>query len=124
MSYTVPASSLINYSAEAMASFPIYLFEWIDNLHFIQAPDRFLPDASAHVEAARAAFHRAGWEGTGDVGLLWLPDFVFPKVSSSFSVGIILWHVKQVEDGISWLISPIELPFCALNGYLSPDGDS
>jgi hypothetical protein len=81
MSYSVPASSVIDYPAETMASFPIYAFEWIDNLHFIQPPDRFLPDPSAHVEAARAAFLRAGWEGTGEVGLLWLPTFVFPMRS-------------------------------------------
>jgi hypothetical protein len=123
MSYSVPAPSVIDYPAEAMASFPIYAFEWIDNLHFIQPPDRFLPDPSAHVEAARAAFLRAGWEGTGEVGLLWLPTFVFPMRSWPSWEGVALWHVKQVEDGTSWLMSPIELPFEGFARWL-PDLES
>jgi hypothetical protein len=111
MSYTVPTSSVIDYPAETLATFPIYAFEWIDNLHFIQPPDRFLPNPSAYVETARALFLEAGWGGEGEVGLMWLPAFMFPLASRPPWVGITLWHIKQVEDGISWLISPIELPF-------------
>ena len=111
MSFTVPTSAVIDYSPEAMASFPVYAFEWIDNLHFVMPPGRFLPDPTAHVEAARAALVKAGWEGDGEIGLLWLPPFVFPVGSRSSWLGIALWHVKQLEDGISWLLSPVELPF-------------
>ena len=64
----------------------------------------------AHIEAARAVFLEAGWHGDGEIGLLWLPPFVFPLESQEW-VGLALWHVKQVEDGTSWLLSPVELPF-------------
>jgi hypothetical protein len=111
MAFSVPASSLIDYPPSAMGSFPVYAFEWIDNLHFVLPPDRFLSDPSAHIAAARTAFRQAGWDGDGDIGLMWLPPFAFPLGLRSSWVGITLWHVKQVEDGISWLLSPIELPF-------------
>lgn len=119
MSYSVPADSVIDYSPEAMASFAVYAYEWIDNLHFIQPPERFLADPSGHVAAARAAFLRAGWEGDGEIGLLWLPRFVFPLGSTPSWVGVALWHVKQLEDGVSWLLSPIELPFEGFARWIS-----
>ena len=111
MSYSVPASTLIDYPPSAMALFRVHSFEWIDNLHFVLPPDRFIPDPSAHIAAARTAFLQAGWDGHGEIGLLWLPPFVFPLRSQSSWLGAILWHVKQLEDGTSWLLSPIELPF-------------
>jgi hypothetical protein len=91
----------------------------IDNLHFVLTPDRFLPDAAAHVEAARVAFLIAGWDGEGEIGLLWLPPFVFPLDLQSSWTGVVLWHVKQVEDGTSWLLSPIELPFKGFARWLA-----
>ena len=111
MSYTIPASSVIGDPPEVMALFQVYIFEWIDNLHFIQPPERFLADPSAHVEAARAVFRKAGWNGEGKIGLLWLPPFVFPTDARLTWRGLTVWHVKQSEDGISWLLSPISLPF-------------
>jgi hypothetical protein len=111
MSYSVSFSKVIEYPPESMADFPVYAFEWIDNLHFVLSPQRFLPDPSAHVAAARAAFLKAGWEGDGEIGLLWLPPFVFPASAQISTLGVAVWHVKQTEDGTSWLLSPIELPF-------------
>lgn len=35
MSYTVPTNSVIDYPPEAMETFQVYGYEWIDNLHFI-----------------------------------------------------------------------------------------
>jgi hypothetical protein len=111
MSYTVPASEVIDYLPGDMASFPVYGFEWIDNLHFVRPPDSFLPNPTPYIEAAHAAFLNAGWEGKGEIGLLWIPPFVFPPKSQKPWLGVTVWHVKQTEDGISWLLSPIELPF-------------
>lgn len=110
MSSTVPVSSVIEYPPEALASFLVYAFEWIDNLHFILPPGHFLPEPAAYIEVARAVFLKAGWHGDGEIGLLWLPPFVFPLESRGW-VGVALWHVKQVEDGTSWLLSPVELLF-------------
>ncbi|CAN5483632.1 hypothetical protein BH11PLA2_BH11PLA2_34020 [soil metagenome] len=96
MSYTVPISSLIDYPPSAMDSFPVYAFEWIDNLHFILPPERFIPDPTAYIEAARIAFQKAGWEGEGDIGIMWLPPFVFPLRLQATWLGVMLWHVKQI----------------------------
>jgi hypothetical protein len=118
MSFTIDKTEVITYSPSAMASFPVYAFEWIDNLHFVLPPDRFLQNPSAHIEAARTAFLQAGWDGDGEIGLLWLPPFAFPLDSRPSWIGVTLWHVKQIEDGISWLLSPIELPFDRFAKYL------
>ena len=52
-----------------------------------------------------------GWDGTGCLSLLWIPSFVFPVEAAVGSEGIVVWHVKQHEDGVSWLLSPVALPF-------------
>jgi hypothetical protein len=40
-----------------------------------------------------------------------VPPFAFPMALRIPPVGVAIWHVKQSEDGISYLLSPIELPF-------------
>jgi hypothetical protein len=121
MSYTVPKSALIDYPPEAMKGFTVYGFAWIDNLHFLQPPERFIEEPEQYVAGARNRFLEAGWAGDGEIGLLWLPPFVFPQEMAVPTTGILLWHVKQVEDGESWLLSPIRLPFERLpNGDRSP----
>jgi hypothetical protein len=111
MSYTVPQSSVIDYPPEAMETFHVHCHEWIDNLHFILSPQQFVVDSSKYVAVARQRFLDAGWEGDGEIGLLWIPPFVFPLELGVPPVGLVLWHVKQIEEGLSWLLSPIELPF-------------
>ena len=119
MSYTVPPFSIITYPPEALASFEVHVFEWIDNLHFIQPPEKFLPDPSKYLQIARKIFSEAGWDGHGEIGLLWLPPFVLPIGTSNDWLGTVVWHVKQLEDGISWLLSPQKLPFRSFGGRTS-----
>ena len=115
MAYTISKHELIDYSAGAMRDFHVHCYEWIDNLHFIRAPEEFLslPEGQLdlYLEAARQRFKAAGWDGDGEIGLLWLPPFVFRLKLRISPVGILVWHVKQQEDGISWLLSPVKLPF-------------
>ncbi len=111
MSFTEPLHAIISYPPEAMETFYVYGYEWIDNLHFVLPPTHFLADPAKYVTVAREQFADAGWEGDGEIGLIWLPPFVFPIDCGVPTVGVVLWHVKQLEDGISWLLSPIELPF-------------
>ena len=61
--------------------------------------------------AARAAFVDAGWDGDCEIGLIWLPPFVFGLKQNVSPGGVVLWHGKQLNDGTSWLLSPMELPF-------------
>src|SRR5262245_48874578 len=93
MAYTVPKASLVTYAPEAMAGFYVYCVEWIDNLHFLLPPFKIIPDAENHIAAARAAFLAAGWEGDGDIDLLWIPPFVLPAEQQQPPwLGIIVWH--------------------------------
>ena len=42
---------------------------------------------------------------------MWIPPFMFKGVrTKEFTVGVTIWHVKQREDGFSWILSPIQLP--------------
>jgi len=115
MSYSVPQDELISYPPSALYYFHVYSFEWIDNLHFILPPKKFTSNADRYVAIVKEKFLEAGWEGEGEIGILWLPPFIFPRALRIPPVGVLVWHVKQVEDGVSWLLSPIELPFEEFN---------
>jgi hypothetical protein len=111
MSYTIPESAVIDYPPELLNSFHLYAYEWIDNLQFIPPPKYFIADPTKYLSIARKRFIEGGWDGDGEIGLMWLPPFVFsldPKIPWE---GIIIWHVKQTDDGISWMLSPVRLPF-------------
>jgi hypothetical protein len=87
-------------------------YEYLDDL-------RFIPDARemlakwAHSEAVISAVEdnlkNLGWEGDGEMGVLWLPPFAGAGPDDNF--GCYLLHVKQLNDGISWLASPYTLPY-------------
>lgn len=117
MSYTIPVENVIAYEPEALRDFFVYGFEWIDNLHFLQSPTRYV---GARVPQyglfAKERFSKCGWDGDGEINVLWLPPFVFPLELEIPPEGIIVWHVKQVEDGVSYLLSPIALPFPEFKG--------
>ena len=117
MAFTIPAVTVVNYEPEALRSFFVYGFEWIDNLLFLRDPDGFVgADAGKYLEVARERFLEFGWEGDGAIQLLWLPSFVFPLALKISPHGVALWHVKQEEGGISFLLSPIPLPFEEFSG--------
>ncbi len=113
--YSKDLSELLPYSVEAVAGFHLYGYEWIDNLHFLLSPARVIADTARRGKLETAVKSRfmneAHWEGTGRLSLLWLPPFVFPLGLRVPPEGVIVWHVKQHEDGISCLLSPVPLPF-------------
>lgn len=52
-----------------------------------------------------------GWAGDGEVRLMWVPPFMLNNQDGlNPYMGVTVWHVKQEEDGLSWILSPIELP--------------
>lgn len=117
MAYSIPANEVIDYEPDALRSFSVYGFEWIDNLLFLQDPASFVGSRATEYEAiARERFAECGWEGDGTIQLLWLPPFVFPLNLNVRPTGVAIWHVKQVEDGVSFLLSPIPLPFQEFSG--------
>jgi hypothetical protein len=117
MSFTIDKTKVISYPPSALREFQVYGYEWIDNLHFVRPLREFLETPRDYVQVARARFLHAGWDGTGRIGLLWLPPFVFPPKNPVPPEGLVLWHVKQVSDGTSWLLSPVQLPFDEFMGH-------
>lgn len=111
MAFSIDEDKVIDYQPEAIRTFISHAVEWIDNLHFLMSPASFLADPGPYVAVARECFLSAGWWSGGDINLLWLPPFVFPHSMNVGAEGVVLWHVKQEDDGISWLLSPVELPF-------------
>ena len=111
MAFTIDIEKVIDYQPEAIRTFHSYAVEWIDNLHFVLPPSDFVPNAEPYLVVANECFVSAGWWSGGEINLLWLPPFVFPRAMNVGTEGVVLWHVKQEDDGISWLLSPIELPF-------------
>ncbi len=117
MAYTIVGPKVIDYEPESMHGFYVYGFEWIDNLLFLKDPAPFVGGRlEEYLAVAKERFDEYGWEGDGTIGLIWLPPFVFPLGLKIAPTGVVLWHVKQEEDGISFLLSPIPLPFEEFRG--------
>ncbi len=103
---------IITYPPETLRTFRVSAYEWIDNLNFTLRPEECLDNASEYVSIAKELFLEAGWDGDGEVELMWIPSFMLSEGADYYTTdGITLWHVKQLEDGTSWLLSPIQLPF-------------
>lgn len=111
MAYTISKKQVIGYPPEALRDFHISAYEYIDNLHFMLSPSEFLDDAESYVSVVKELFLEAGWAGDGEIQLLWIPPFCFETDETmwEYPQGEVVWHVKQQEDGISWLALPQKL---------------
>ncbi len=114
MAYTIKKSDVIDYSPELLNDFEVLMYEYIDNLHFTLKPNECLENADEYISIAKERFLKEGWAGDGDVELIWIPPFML-KTDDGKTIywnetkGIIVWHVKQESDGISWLLIPDRL---------------
>lgn len=77
-------------------------YQFIDNLQHIIPPKQVFEDSAYEsiAEKVRKAFYDAGWEGDGELGLIWLPPFLF---ENGDTFGEYVWHVKQYNNGVSFL---------------------
>lgn len=64
-------------------------------------------NCEALVPAIKNLFEAAGWEGDGNVRIFQIPPVVVPNNGSD---GFLIWHVKQGNNGTSWLASEVPLP--------------
>jgi hypothetical protein len=83
----------------------VYSYEWIDRLDdFSDAEEELKSWPLRYVFFARFKdrFSQAGWAGDGKLQLLWLPPFVSVVAPTN---GFYVLHVKQRDDGISWIAS-------------------
>ncbi len=100
-------SKIITYPPETLRTFSVEAYQWIDNLNFTIDPEECLKNAEEYISIAREMFSDAGWDGDGKIELMWIPPFMLQGMrTEEFTVGVTIWHVKQLEDGISWLLSP------------------
>lgn len=88
----------------------IYQYTFLDDLSSIRTPKSL--SLSGNVDEVKIMFKQHGWEGDGEIGLIWLPPFL--GLEEGDADGVFVWHVKQRNNGFSWLASPVELPFSEL----------
>lgn len=112
---------MINYRPDEITSFHCYIYEWIDNLSFCIDPSIEIENCEQYERAARAKFLSCQWTGNGKIRLMWVPPFALKgvldggidsfmeKFGKSWSQGLTLWHTKQDEDGLSFILSPVKL---------------
>ena len=111
MAFSKDIKNIITYDPEELRSFRLIAYEWIDNLDFTLDPRKYLDNADQYIVIAKELFTEAGWNEDGEIRLMWIPPFMLNGLrTEEFTVGVIIWHVKQDSDGISWILSPIELP--------------
>ena len=102
-----------------MHAYNVYSYEHIDCGKFLEPRkiinelneyDNFekTVDADLFIQNIAELFTRAGWEGDGNIGLIWIPPFLGGGCGGTS--GFYLWHVKQSKDGTSWIASPVVLP--------------
>lgn len=109
MAYSINKEQIIDYPPEKLKSFFKNSYEWIDNLNFTISPSDCLENAEEYIVIAKEIFTEMGWYGDGEIQLIWIPPFMFDGIRTQrFSNGIVIWHVKQKEDGISWILSPFD----------------
>lgn len=100
----------MDYPPEKLRSFFRNSYEWIDNLDFSLDPLVYIANAEAYLQVARELFVEMGWAGDGEIRLMWIPPFMLDGIHTQrFTRGVIIWQVKQQEDGISWILSPLDL---------------
>ena len=96
----------------------VYSYHFVDTLAWMtpasfalaKVPEQIREKIFARV---RNRLLNSGWEGDGEIQVLWLPPFTGAGVEDTF--GICVWHVKQLNNGTSWMASPVLLPFDSFN---------
>lgn len=111
MAYSIKKDEVIKYKPEELNSFELYVYEWIDNLNFALDPHLFLTNAEEYITLVKKIFKKANWQGDGNIELMWIPPFIVSDyVFGESALGFVVWHVKQEEDGTSWILSPQKIP--------------
>lgn len=92
----------------SVKDYNIYTYTFLDDLSFIKNPyEYFKYETKDKIEDAISLigqrFKEHGWEGDGSIGIIWLPPFIQEGIEDTW--GTYIWHVKQNNDGISFLAS-------------------
>ena len=100
-----------------IADFFVYQYQHVDELAFMPLAADVLahhPRFGEVIEKVKYRLGAEGWEGDGQIRLLWFPPFIGSGVEDTWGVGT--WFVKQQNNGTAWIASPVALPFARLLG--------
>ena len=99
----------------------VYSYQYLDDLSFLRDPylvfeDKPRGSLALFLEFVKARLRKSGWEGDGDLRVLWLPPFVnnVDNAGMDDTFGTYVWCVKQSNNGFSWIASKTPLPFKGL----------
>lgn len=106
---------------EDIKKYYVYDYYFIDyNGGFLKPEDVFLDfehdfdlnleELPEIIEEVKKLFLKKGWEGDGNIGLIWIPPFINIGYERDY-IGNFFWHVKQQNNGTSFIASPLPLSF-------------
>ena len=109
-----------------LQSYYVYTYEHIDILSFLPSAIDFLSaygGCPALIHQVEELFRQNGWEGDGEIRLMWFPPFLRIGVEDTW--GTLAWFVKQNNNGTSFIASPATIPYLTLPNpqILTPDAD-
>lgn len=92
----------------------VYEYHFLDDLTFIKPIENHLDSENSkkYIDALKELFSSYGWEGDGEIGVIWFPPFI--GVGGENTYGHYVFHVKQSNNGTSFLASSVQLPFARL----------
>ena len=93
-------------SPDSVKNFFVYSYNYIDFHDYTKSAHEVLESWSRRedfISALKELWLAHGWAGDGVVTTIWLPPFLIEDLSDE--VGHIIWHVKQLNQGTSWLAS-------------------
>ena len=92
-----------------MDEYNVKIYTYIDELsHRIEPSEVYGDETEKEMEIVADLFKKNGWEGDGDIKLIWIPPFM---CRYGDTIGEYIWHVKQGNNGISFLAYKGKFPF-------------
>lgn len=122
----------IFYTANEINDFYYYRYEWIDYLECIHDPIMVIDNYIEIEQILKKKFSSIGWDKKNNIGVIWIPPFALGSIvlggadkflekygahtfnngvldANAWTKGLFIFHVKNISDGDSILLSPIEL---------------
>ena len=103
-------------NAGIVRKFHVYTYQHIELLDLMPLATSVLKDMPGRddlMNTVKDVLSSAGWEGDGQLQLMWLPPFVSPGHGDN--MGNPVWFVKQSNNGTAFMASPSELSFDGLH---------
>lgn len=88
----------------------VKIYHYIDNLNHLIEPSEVYNNWETEIEEVKRAFREKGWEGDGEIKLIWIPPFAC-GTTNWITEGIYVWHVKQSNNGDSFIAYKGSFPF-------------